>query len=323
MITRKDILAHLERDMRLGFAKGQDGYVAKRGAFVEEMDSDRAYEVFADLGATPWPVQNGGRLGSGGVDDRTEAEVTGGIHAGGEVQVGDFPERKIMLYPVDWEVLIDITHNAIDDDATGDVKRKAESAAIRFEQHMDWVCFNALNGGDGTTWGKGYDGQNLFSASHTDPGASYQTAQNNLGTSTLSLDNLKTIKIAASKLLDNTGQPMGLQHNLLIVPTDLEWEAGQITSNPMAYDTANNEKNPYAGQMQSLVAPGGYMDTTAWVLIDNSSIERPLFLVKRKVPTMSFTDNELAGDGGVRTYKWHARYNLAYGDWRLAYMGKS
>ena len=323
MITRKDILAHLDRNVRMGFTVGLTSYTSQRGSFVSEMSSPQAYEVFADLGVTPWPVQNGGRKGAAGEDERTEAQKTGDIHAGGMPQSGDFPERAIMIYPVDWEVVIPVTHNAIDDDLTGDIERKARSAGIQFQRHMDWVGFDALNGGDGTDWGYCYDGNEFFDTAHADPNASYTTSQSNLGTSTLTLDNFKTIKIAAAKLKDNIGQPMGLSHNLLVVPPDLEYEAAQICTNVDAYDTANREKNPYAGSTNYLVAPGGWMDTTAWVIVDTSTGLMPLMMIVRKAPSLSIWDEELAADGGIRYYKLHARYNIAYLDWRLAYMGKS
>jgi len=323
MIVRTDILAHLDRTARVGFTAGTRAFTRQRDAFCQTMTSAAAYELLTDLGDTPWPVQNGGTLGSAGTDARTGAQQTGDLHAGARPIAFGTSERAIMVYPVDWEVTLPVTHNAINDDATTSLETWARSTAINFQRHMDYLAFLALNGGDGTTYGICYDGLNLFSNSHVDPKAEYTTVQDNLYGSTLSLDNFKTVKIAASKFLNSRGKPMGLNHNLLIVPPDLEYEAAQITQNREAYDTANREMNPYAGSTRLLVAPGGYLDSTAWFLVDPGLPVKPIIMIERQAPMLSVVDDELAGDGGVRFFKWHARYNIAYGDWRLAIMGNS
>lgn len=323
MIVRTDIAAHLEQTARIGFTAGTNSFAPQRGLISQQITSSKAFELLTDLGDTPWPVQNGGKLGSDGSDARTGAQKTGDMSMGGQPTVFGTEERAIMVYPVDWEIAIGITHNAINDDQTGSLESWARGAAVNFQKHMDWLVFAALNGGDGTTYGKCYDGQNFYSNSHADPGAEYTTAQDNLNGSTLSLDNFKTIKIAASKFLNSRGKPMGLNHSLLVVPPDLEYEAAQITLNREAYDTGNREMNPYAGNVRVLVAPGGYLDTTAWFLLDVSSPFKPIIVIERQAPRLAVVDNELAPDGGNRIFKWHARYNLAYGDWRLAVMGNS
>lgn len=323
MITRTDIAAHLDAQVRIGFTVGATGYRPMRSAFVEEFPSTKAFELFADLGDQPWPVQNGGKLGSSGTDARTGAQITGDLHMGAQPQVFGTSERAILVYPVDWEVTVGVTHNAINDDSTGDLEGWARGASLQFEKHKDYMSFAALNGGDGTTYGLCYDGLYFFSNSHVDPGAEYTTVQDNLYGLTLTLDNFKAAKIAASKFLDSRGKPKGLNHSLLVVPPDLEYEAFQIASNPNAYDTGNNERNPYSGRTQVLVAPGGFVDTTSWFLVDPTGPRKPIMLVVRQQPQLAIVDNELAGDGGVRYYKWHARYNFVYGDWRLALMGNS
>lgn len=323
MITRTDIKAHLDQSARVGFTIGQKGYTPLRSAFAQQMSSSAAYELLTDLGALPWPVQNGGKLGSSGTDARTGAQSTGDLHKGAQPQVFGTSEKAIMVFPIDWEITIGVTHNSIDDDKTGDLTNWASGAALNFQKHMDWISFAALNAGDATTYGLCYDGLYMFSNSHVDPGAEYTTVQDNLYALTLTLDNLRTVKVAASKFMDDRGKPKGMNHNLLIVPPDLEYEAAQITRNPQAYDTANRELNPYSGSISMLVAPGGYLDTTAWFMVDPTWPVKPIILIERKAPALSIWDQEDAGDGGVRWYKWHARYNVAYGDWRLAIMGNS
>lgn len=254
MITRQDIAMHLERQVRVGFVAGASQYTSLRGAFAREVPSSAAFESYADMGAPPWPVNNAGKQGPGGSDERTDAAIVGQMNSGGAVTVFGANEKSLIVYNVDWDITAAIDHNAIDDDQTGDLEAWARSASVNFERHKDYQCFNALNAGEAnTTYGNGYDKLPLFSNSHLDPGAEYQTAQDNLNSLVLSLDNFETIKVAASKFKDGRGQPVGYNHNLLIVPPDLERIAAQITTNRDAYDTANREINPYSGSVLSLI----------------------------------------------------------------------
>lgn len=321
MITRTDIAAHLERGVRTGFLQGSRAYTPLRSAFVQEVASDGAFEVYTDMGDTPWPRQNAGKQGAGGTDARTGAPKVNRMDAGEAVTIVGGEERSLMVYNVDWDIAIGVEHNAINDDRAGDLEAWARKAGARFEQHKDYQAFNALNSGEATTnYGAGYDGLAFFSGSHVDPGAEYTTAQDNQYTSALSLDNFETVKVAASKFLDSRGQPVGLNHNLLIVPPDLERTGAQIAMNREAYDTANREINPYSGSITMLVAPGGWLDTTAWFIIDPSM--KPLNLQIREQPRLVIEDDELTGSG-VRYFIWRARYAVFYGDWRYAVQGQT
>lgn len=324
MITRKDIAAHLEANVRTGYLMGMKEYQPLRSAFVREAPSDGAFEVYADMGSVPWPTQNAGKAGAGGTDARTGVPVAGQINAGRNVTVWGGGDIGLFVNNLDYEVVIGITHNAIDDDRAGDLETWARQAARTFQKHMDYLAFDALNDGEATTnYGACYDGQAFFAATHVDPNAVYTTAQDNQYAAALSLDNFQTVKIAASKFLGGDGQPVGLNHNLLIVPPDLEYTAAQIALNREAYDTGNRELNPYAGSVRMLVAPGGWLDTTAWFLADPNDLVKPLILQVRQAPRLVIWDDESAGDGGVRYFKWHARYNMAYGSWRHCVMGNS
>lgn len=324
MITRTDIAAHLENQVRTGFFLGVRTYSPLRAPFVAGRPSDGAYELYADMGAPPWPVQNAGKQGAGGTDARTGVVEINQQSAGGSITVLGGEEKGIMVWNVDWEIAVAVTHNAIDDDRTGDLESWARSAGVNFEKHKDFLAFDFLNNAGATTaYGAGYDGLSFFNDSHIDPGAEYQTAQDNSFALALSLDNFETVKVAAAKFLDGRGKPVGLNHNLLIVPPDLERTAAQISTNREAYDTANREINPYAGAVSTIVAPGGWLDTTAWFLIDSSQAQKPLLLQERKTAELRVWDDEKEGDGGHRYFKFHARYALAGGDWRLAIMGQT
>lgn len=322
MIVRTDILAHLEHSARVGFLAGMKEYQPLRKAFANEAPSDGAFEVYADLGAVPWPSQVGGQAAGTGTDSRTGHPQVSGLHEGGPITILGGHERGLVVYNQDWDIAIGIWHNAINDTRVGSLEQWARNAGMRFEQHKDYLCFAALNAGDGTTYGNCYDGLTFFDANHVDPGAEYQTVQDNEYALTLSLDNFETVRVAAGQFLDGRGQPCGYDHSLLIHSINLERIAAQIIENKEAYDTANREMNPYAGKITGLQPPGGWVDSTFWALVDPKMPNKPVYLQMREAPKLVYWDDHTQG-AGVRYYKWLARYTPFYGDWRLAIMGNT
>lgn len=322
MIVRTDILAHLENGMRAGFLKGMKEYTPLRASFSREAPSDGAFEIYGDIGAVPWPRQNGGQAAGTGTDSRTDHPQISGLHEGGPITILGGNERGLVVYNQDWNIPIGIWHNAINDARVGSLEQWARNAGQRFEQHKDYLAFAALNGGDGTTYGNCYDGGAFFQNSHADPGAEYTTVQDNIYALALSLDNFETVRVAAGGFLDDRGQPVGFNHNLLVHSLNLERTAAQIISNREAYDTANREMNPYAGRIEGITAPGSYVDTTFWALVAMDQAAKPINLQMRQAPTLVFWDDYTQGSG-VRYYVWQARYTVFYGDWRLAIMGNT
>jgi len=322
MISRTDVLAHLERGMRVGFLKGVKGYTPLRASFTKETTSDGAFETYTDMGALPWPEEISGQSGAQGTDGRTDGQVVGGLLEGGSVTVLGGNERSMTVYNRGFDIAIGIFHDAINDNKVGSLEDWALGAGSRFEMHKDYLAFNALNSGAANTYGLCYDGLVMFSASHVDPGAQYTTVQSNVNTSALSIDNFETVSLAAGKYLDDRGQYAGLSPDLLVHAVDLKRIATQITDNPMAYDTANREINPYEGDIRRLAAPGGWLDSTAWYLVVSNLPQKPLNLQIRQAPMLYYWDDQTQA-GGVRYYKWYSRYEVFYGDWRLATQGQT
>jgi len=322
MITRQDIAAHLERSMRVGFLLGGKLYSPVRSVFAREVPSDGAFQDYADMGSLPWPRQNAGKMGASGAETSpAHSPIEGQLTGGANITIVGGEEKSMRVYNLDWEVAMGVTHNAIDDDQAGDVENWARSAAINFEKHMDYIAFDMLNKGTLSTWGTAYDKQVMFYASHIDPGAEYQTAQSNVFALALSMDNYETVKVAGSKMKDTRGQTLGLNHTLIIHPPELARTVANITGSREDPDTAKRAINPYAGKTTALEAPGGWLDSGAWFAIDPTLPQKPVNIQVRKPPTLRIWDDEAAGDGGVRYYKWHARYTGFYGDYRLVLKG--
>lgn len=322
MITRTDVAKMLDYNVRAGFLRGTREYQPLRAAFVGTQQSTGAFESYADLGDVPWPSQNAGKMGPNGQGADGHSQVTNQVTMGRGVAVIGGEERAMIVYNVDFEVTTAVTHNAINDVRVGNLEEWARGAGRNFEKHQDYLSFDALNKGTlTTTYGACYDGLSFFNALHVDPRAEFQTAQANTFSQVLSLNGFETVRVAAAKFKDSRGQPIGLTHRLLVVPPDLERTAYQIAENPEDYATANRARNPYSGRTTVLVAPGGWLDSTAWFVVDDSQTSKPMYLQQRQAPELTVWDDNLAPDGGLRYFKWHARYAIFYGDWRLAAKG--
>jgi len=267
----------------------------QRVAGVLDMGSKTVDVV--DLGAAPMPIESKG---------------------GGPSQ--DFVERALTVKPKNWEIKVSISYNAVQDDQTASLLTKVRGAGTNFQKHINKQVFAALNGGDGSTYGLCYNGFEFFDASHVDKGAAYQTAQSNLKTLSLTLDNFQTNLNAARALLDDQGELVEYDYNLLVVPSGYEYVAAQICGNAQAYDTANREVNPYSGKFSYIVS--GHLDSTAWIILAGNEAAKPLYLAMREQPFLQDTWFDPDGpDGGKYWFKFYARYNTFYGDWRTALLG--
>ena len=252
-----------------------------------------------DLGAAPMPKESG---------------------SGTTFQ--DFIEKTLQVSPKDWDITVSISHNAIKDDQTGTLENRVRSAGQRFNKHMDKLVFQALNAGDAATYGLCYDGQYFFDSDHVDKGGNYQTSQDNVSALALTLDNFETVYTTMSTVLDDQGEIAAYTPNLLVVPPHYKREAAQIADNREDYGVANRAINPYSGEISYIVSP--YMDSTAWALVAANETVKPIYLAMREMPYLQASWFDAAKPGGGQYYfKFYARYNVFYGDWRLAHLGNT
>jgi phage major head subunit gpT-like protein len=254
-----------------------------------------------DLGATPMPTRSRGRL-----------------------QVQDYIERTINIKPLDWDITISLSYNAIQDDQTGALKRLQTNAAqvgVNFNKHMNKLVFQAIENGD-VAGNICYDGLTFFNSSHIDKGADYQTAQDNVDANALTLDAFTTELVKAQAYRDDRGEFTEYNYDLLVVSPTLEYTAAQICGNAQAYDTSSREANPYSGKFSYIVSP--HLNTTAYAIVASNEAIKPVILAMRESPGLQDAWFDPNGpDGGLYYFKYYARYTVTYGDWRLAIMGNS
>lgn len=249
-----------------------------------------------DLGAAPMPVQD-------------------------TVVFQDFIEKSMTVKPIDWNIAVWISYNAVQDDQTGTLERKVRGAGSNFQRHINQRVFKKLNDGD-VTGSLCYDGQEFFDSDHVDKGAAYSTAQDNEYGLALSLDNFETVLVAAQAFKDDQGENCDFSYDTLVVSPALARTAAQIVGNREAYDTANREINPYSGQFTPIVS--SQLDSTAWFLTASGEDTKPLIVAMRQQPMLQdYWFDPVAPDGGRYYFKYYARYEVHYADWRTAIMGNS
>ena len=295
-----NVPSHLLVAARTGFLTTATPAVPLYAPIATTLNMDAKSIDLVDLGASPMPTENRGKP-----------------------QVQDYIEKKMTVTPKDWDITTFISYNAVKDDQTSELDRKVRSAGENFQLHISNQAFKALNDGEAVTnFGACYDALPFFDNSHVDPGASYSSIQDNKYAVVLSLDNFETVRVAARKFRQDQGEFVDYNYDLLVVAPELERIAANICNNPQAYDTANRENNPYNGSVKYIVSPK--LDSTAWILTASSMSIKPLIVAMREQPNLqsAWFDPE-AADGGRYYFKFYARYNHFYGDWRTAIMGNS
>ena len=292
---------HLVTGARTGFLTALRRREYPWAKVAELFNMTAKSQDLVDLGASPMPKKS---------------DEAGGL------TVQEMIEKSVTVKPVSWDLTVSLSQNAIDDDQTGSLKRKVSSAGDNFQKHLNQLVFTVLNGGDGTTYGKCYDTQDFFDSDHTDPGASYQTAQDNEFTLNLSSDNFETVWVAAQATRDDQGEFTEYIYDLLVCHPTNKRVASNITQNVEEYDTANREKNPFAGEITYITTPE--IDSAAWFVIASGESVKPLVVAMRKQPHLqaSWFDPTLP-DGGHYFFKYYARYDVKYLDWRLAFQGQT
>lgn len=291
---------HLVVGARTGFLQAlkEGTYAWQKVAMTLNMGA--ASVELVDLGAAPMPVES-------------KSGVT----------IQDMIEKTKTVTPKDWDITVWISQNAVDDDQTGGLMRRVRGAGRNFQRHINNRVFTVLNGGDGTTYGLCYDGQDFFDSDHVDKGAHHQTAQDNENALVLSADNFETVWVAAQDAMNDQGEYTEYVYDLLVCHPGNRREAHQISKNEwFDWSTGNREKNPWQDEISYVTSK--QLDSTAWHLIASSEPVKPLILAMKKQPALqsAWFDPE-APDGGRHYFKFFARYDVHYGDWRLAYQGNT
>lgn len=239
------------------------------------------------------------------------------------ITVQDMIERTKEVSVKDWDITVWISENSINDDQTGgSLLRRVRQAGDNFNKHVNKRVFQVLNAGDGSTYGLCYDGSDFFDNDHVDAGANYQTSQDNENALALSLDNFDTVWTAGQSVVDDQGELSEHSYDLLVVNPSLMRTAYNIAGNPEDYATTNRASNPWSGKVGYI--SNANLDTNAWFVVASNERIKPLLVVYKERPGLQHAwFDPTAPDGGRHYFKFYARYEIHYGDWRLALMGNT
>jgi len=298
MTISGNVPGHLETAARVGFLAAVAQVELPWQRFTRVLDMGAKSIDLVDLGAAPMPTENKGRT-----------------------QVRDFIEKKLVVAPKDWDITVSLSHNAIQDDQTATLENKVRAAGENFQRHMNNIAFDAINVGNATTvYGACYDGLSFFNDAHVDAGAEYTTVQDNNYALGFSFDNFKTVRAAGRSFLDDQGEPLDLVHNLIVAHPDYEYEIENLIGNPERFDATDRARNVYQGKMQAVYSTK--ITSGRWFLLNADQPVKPLIMAMREQPNLQSAWFDPNGpDGGLYYFKFYARYNVFYGDWRLAIKG--
>lgn len=203
-----------------------------------------------------------------------------------------------------------ISKELYDDDQYNVMNSKPEQlgrAARRTEELAGAQVFNrAFN-----TSYQGGDAVPLVSTVH--PRADGGTSQSNASATgiTLTESNYETGKIAMRRQLDDKGMKIDVRPRKLLIPIELEKSANIIFNSNLRSGTADNDYNPYKGEVS--VVPWIYMDrnTTHWFLIDPDQHKVTWFWREKA----SFKQDE-SFETDAALFKVRERFSTGFSDWR-------
>ena len=234
----------------------------------------------------------------------------------GEREIKSLSENTYSLKNKTWEATLGIEREVLEDDKYGQIKIRVEELATSVSRHKNKLCFETLVKGADE---KCFDGQNFFSSSHTYTGKGvYSALQSNLGSLTLSEENLKTSISNMGKIKSSQGEPLNIVPDTIVVPPDLEWTAKELTLSSSIGES--HSLNPLKGMLEVIVSP--YItDSDSWYLLCCKGVLKPIILQERSA--VEFT--ALGGDseeGFMRDlflFGVRGRYNAGFSYWQMAY----
>lgn len=171
-----------------------------------------------------------------------------------------------------------------------------------------------------------YDGQFFFDTDHPYDGG---TQANLLTSQPLNEANYIEARAAMRSLLDDRGDPLNVNPNLLVVPPSLEHvgrtlvEAQMIDQGAGDTNTHSGQSNVYRGTARVLVVPRLEADSAEdWYLMDTTRAIKPFIFQERIAPKLtaktSETDDNVF-DRDVFVWGTRARGAAFGGLWQLAF----
>lgn len=224
-------------------------------------------------------------------------------------------EDPIQMYDVVYTHLtfakgFKISKEMFDDDQYNIMNSKPDALGRAARRTEETSGANVLNRAFNTSY-QGGDGVPLASTIH--PRSDGGSTQSNASATGLTLTeaNYETGKIAMRKQLDDKGMKIDVRPRKLIIPIELEKIANIIFNSNLRSNTADNDMNPYKGDVT--IVPWIYMDrnTTHWFLVDTDQHKLKWFWREKA----NFKQDELF-ETDAALFKVRERFSNGFSDWR-------
>lgn len=226
-----------------------------------------------------------------------------------------------------FESTISVERKAIEDDQLDMIRLRIRDLAFRVANHRHQIVVEALAGG---FTANAYDGVLFFNTAHPTGTATY----GNRTTDALSATSLGNAVSAMMTVPDDTGAPLGIVPDTLVVGPKLLWAATELVESPVVVyqgNAAHNASstpylNAFQGKLKLVCSP--YLTGASddyWFLLDTKRPIRGLILQQRSDVPVEFSALD-SGSGSESAfmrdrfyYGVRARYNVGYGLWQTAY----
>jgi phage major head subunit gpT-like protein len=221
-----------------------------------------------------------------------------------------------------FEGTVRVKRDDVEDDQYGFYGNEAEALGRAAALHPDTLVFALLDAAATTLC---YDGQYFFDTDHpTNSGGQ----QSNKGTTALTADStgigvLNTAEAAMLAITNDSGQPLMMRPDTLIVPAALASIGRALTAAPFLGVGSSQVWNPWNGRLNLVVAPQ-LSDANNWYLADTSKGLRGVIFQSRKAPQLvaqtSLTDDSVFERN---EFVWGADYrgNAGLALWQTMYGG--
>ena len=299
--TKVDIPKHLTYGLRtIFFNEFNKADLSGWDQIVTEIGSTSDKETYGWLGSTPsmreW------------IDERMPKAIR---------------ENSFTISNKKFEASMSVSREALEDDQYGQIRIRVQQLAEAARTYYAERTYAVLVGGTGSTYGNCYDGQYFFDDDHSEGNSG---TQDNKGSSALTSASLSATRTAMARMKDDQGKVMGIVGDTIIVPPELEATALELTgadtverytaSGTDAVPTMNIHKGRY-----KVISTPTITDADSWYMVCTNRVTKPL-IFQNRMPT-DFVALEDSSDAGFMrdeyVYGVRNRFNIGYGDWRLAY----
>lgn len=217
------------------------------------------------------------------------------------------PDYEVEYVPTEYTSGFKVQRAMIDTMQYNNIFERPEDMARAFGRKIEKDAASVFNNAFSTA---GYDAVSLCNDSHP-RSSTDSTAVDNNATLALTKTNLQTVRLQGEALVDDRGELINWDGNLLLVPPNLRDTAHELTMSEQDPESAENASNPYQGLQYRVWRR--LTDSTAWFLIDTTLMQRYLkwyWLVRPEFAAIEDFDTL------VRKYRGYMRYSYGWSDFR-------